>query len=109
MAILSRTAQHPHFAGFDGEVVVGTSNVDAAAANRFLIGGLGDGQAAVTREMFLEKAGEIRHHVGHDQDGSGETGGQACDEGLEWFERTRRTADYDDIPLGQPLPSFLRS
>ena len=47
-----------------------------AAADRFLIDGLGYGQTAVAAQMVLQKVGKIRHHVSHYQTLPGKLAGR---------------------------------
>ena len=67
----------------------------------FLIGGLAYRHAAVAAQVLFQEAGEIRHHVSHDQNASGKTGRQAGNDDPEGVERPRRTADHDDVALRQ--------
>lgn len=54
-----------------------------AAADRFLIDGLGYGQTAVAAQMVLQKVGKIRHHVSHYQNTAGKTRGQTGNDHFE--------------------------
>ncbi len=51
--------------------------------------------------MFLEQAGKVRHHMKHDQDGGGQTGGETSDDASDRFKCSRRAADHDDVALWQ--------
>ena len=101
VTVLPGTAQHTHFAGFNGEVIIRTGDIDVAAADGFLVGDLAYRHAAVAAQVLFKKAGEIRHHVSHDQNASGKTGRQAGNDDPEGVERPRRTADHDDVALRQ--------
>src|ERR1051325_1361051 len=79
------------------EMMIGRRDVDVSSANLLPVGRMARGQTPGAREHSWQQAWRFRRCVDYDQDGSGKIRRRRLGNLQQRFDRSRRSADQDDV------------